>query len=180
PKDMTPMTDPGGGTPETLNISGNNSKTLNSGTYRLPSISIRGNAIGNISGDVTLYVTGNTSISGNGRLNILPGGSLTIYVSGTVSISGNGITNSTALPENLIIYGTSTCTNVRISGNGNIYGAIHAPAAGVSVTGNGDIYGSIIGSTMTISGNGNIHYDEALQNVGTSSDLKLLSWKQET
>lgn len=179
PKDMTPMTDPGGGTPETLNISGNNSKTLSSGTYRLPSISISGNAIGNISGDVTLYVTGNTSISGNGRLNILPGGSLTIYVSGTVSISGNGITNITALPENLIIYGTSTCTNVSISGNGDIYGAIHAPAADVSVTGNGNIYGSMIGSTMTISGNGNIHYDEALQNVGTSSDLKLLSWKQD-
>ena len=179
-KDMSPMTDPGGGASETLSLSGNNSKTLGSGTYRLPEISISGNAHGDISGDVTLYVTGNISISGNGRLNILPGGSLTIYVSGTVSISGNGITNSTALPEDLVIYGTSTCTNVSISGNGDIYGAIHAPAADVSVTGNGDIYGSIIGSTMTISGNGNLHYDEALENVGTSSDLKLLSWKQET
>lgn len=179
-KDMSPMTDPGGGASETLSLSGNNSKPLGSGTYRLPEISISGNAHGDISGDVTLYVTGNISISGNGRLNILPGGSLTIYVSGTMSISGNGITNITALPENLVIYGTSTCTNVSISGNGDIYGAIHAPAADVSVTGNGDIYGAIIGSTMTISGNGNLHYDEVLQNVGTSSDLKLLSWKQET
>jgi len=180
PKDMTPLTLPGGGTSmPAWNISGNDSDTLSSGTYRLPGISISGNGKGYISGDVTLYVTGNISISGNGRLSILAGGSLTIYVSGTVSISGNGITNNTALPENLQIYGTSTCTNVSISGNGNIYGAIHAPAAAVSVTGNGDIYGSIIGSTVTISGNGNVHYDEALQNVGPSSDLKLLSWKQE-
>ena len=32
PKDLTPMTDPGGGIPETLNIAANNSKTISSGT----------------------------------------------------------------------------------------------------------------------------------------------------
>jgi len=180
PKDMTPLTLPSGGTSMSAwNISGNNSDTLSSGTYRLPGININGNGKGYISGDVTLYVTGNIATSGNGKLQILPGGSLTIYVAGSMNISGNGIANDTTSPEKLQVYGTSTCTNVSISGNGNIYGAIYAPLAGISITGNGDIYGSIIGSTMNISGNGNIHYDEALQNVGPgNSDLKLLSWEQ--
>ncbi len=178
PKDMTPVADPGGGTAATLNLSSNDSQTISSGAYRLPSISLSGNATGNISGNVTLYVTGNISISGNATLNVLAGGSLTIYASGTVSISGNGITNNTLLPKNLIIYGTSTCSSVSISGNGNLYGAIYAPNANASITGNGNIYGSIVNSSMTDSGNGSIHYDEALQNVGTSSSLRLLSWRQ--
>jgi hypothetical protein len=180
-KDMTPMTDPGGGTPETLSISGNNTKTISSGTYRLPSISISGNAIGEISGDVTLYLDGNTSISGNGKLKILPGASLTIYTSGTVSISGNGIVNQNInpKPEECVLLGTASCTNVSVSGNGDLYAAIYAPAATTSVTGNGDIYGSLIGDTVTISGNGEVLFDESLQDlsVGGISGFNVTLWK---
>jgi len=176
PKDMTPMSDPGGGTNlPAWNISADD--TLSAGTYRLPGINISGTATATISGDVTLYVTGNISISGNGRLIIPAGSSLTIYASGSVSISGNGISNATSYPRNLQIYGTSTCNSFSVSGNGNLYGAIYAPLATVSVTGNGDIYGSVIGRTIAIPGNGNVHYDESLQNVGPVSGLKLLTWE---
>jgi len=177
PKDMTPLTLPGGG----ASIGAWNSGTLNSGTYSLSGIGISGHAVGQINGDVILSVTGNITISGHGQLLILAGGSLTIYVSGNVIISGNGgIINNTFHPENLQIYGTSTCASIAISGNSDIYGAIHAPKAAVAISGNGDIYGSVIGRSVSISGNGNIHYDEVLRNVGLSSDLKLLSWKQES
>ena len=178
-KDLTPISDPGGGTTLAAWIlSANTNYTMPAGTYRLPSIGISGNATGTISGDVTLHVTGNLSISGNGKLIIPAGSSLKIYASGTVSISGNGISNNTGFPKNLQIYGTSTCSSLSISGNGNLYGAIYAPVAAVSVTGNGDIYGSAIGRTINISGNGNLHYDEDLQSVGPCSDLKLLSWQE--
>ncbi|MDQ1334549.1 MAG: hypothetical protein QG552_1499, partial [Thermodesulfobacteriota bacterium] len=180
-KDMTPMSDPGGGTNlPAWNLSANTNDTLSAGTYRLPGIDISGNATATISGDVTLYVTGNISISGNGRLIIPAGSSLTIYASGSVSISGNGISNNTSYPSNLQIYGTSTCNSVSISGNGDLSGAIYAPSANVSVTGNGDIYGAVIGRRIGISGNGDVHYDEALQNVGPVSGLKLLSWRHNT
>jgi hypothetical protein len=179
PKDMTPLTLPSGGTSmPAWSISGNNSDTLNSGTYRRPGINISANGKGYISGDVTLYVTGNITISGNGRLKILSGGSLTLYVSGNVIISGNGITNNTSYPEDLQVYGTSTCNSIVISGNSNIYGAIYAPRAAVAISGNGDIYGSVICRSLAMSGNGNIHYDESLQAVGPGSEPKLLSWKQ--
>ena len=113
---MMPMTDPGGGTPETLSVSGNNTKTISSGTYRLPNISISGNAKGEISGDVTLYLDVNTNISGNGKLKILPRGSLTIYASGTINISGNGIVNQNIAPrpEEFVLFGTSSCTSVSV------------------------------------------------------------------
>jgi len=179
-KDMTPEPDPGGGTPETLSLSGNSTKIFNAGTYRLPKIKISGNSKAYINGDVTFYVDGKTSISGNGRLIINPGASLRIYASGKVTISGNGIVNNTALPANLLIFGTSTCTSVSVSGNGDLYGAVYAPKASVSVTGNGDIYGSVVGKTVKISGNGNVHYDEALGAIETqtaASDLKLVSSK---
>lgn len=178
-KDMTPLSDPGGGTNlPAWNLSANNNDTLSTGTYRLPGITFSGNATGTINGNVTLYVTGNISISGNASMDIASGGSLTIYASGSVSITGNGISNNTSYPGNLQIYGTSTCSSISVSGNGDLYGAIYAPRATVSVTGNGDIFGSVIGRTINISGNGDIHYDEALQNVGPVSTLKLLHWEQ--
>lgn len=181
PKDMTSMIDPGGGIPETLSLNGNDSKTISSGTYRLSSISISGNANGYINGAVILYIDGNISISGNGRLWINSGGSLKIYVSGSVSISGNGIANlnSTPKPKDFVLYGTSDCTSLTVSGNGNLYAAIYAPKAATNITGNGNIYGSIIGKTISIPGNGNVFYDEDLKNFieGPPSDFKVISWK---
>ncbi len=89
---MMPMTDPGGGTPETLSVSGNNTKTISSGTYRLPNISISGNAKGEINGDVTLYLDVNTNISGNGIFN----------------------QNIAPRPEECVLFGTSSCTSVSV------------------------------------------------------------------
>jgi hypothetical protein len=181
PKDMTPMTDPGGGTPETLNLSDFDIKTISSGIYRLPNISISGIATGIISGDVTLYVDGNTSISQIGKLVILPGASLTIYASGDASVGGNGIVNLNAAPrpEDCVVFGTSSCTSVTISGNGDLYAAIYAPAATTTVSGNGDIYGSLVGDAVTITGNGAILFDESLQDlsVGGISDFNVTLWK---
>ena len=180
-KDMTPLADPGGGTPETLDLSGNQSKTLNSGTYRLPKINIKGNATGYVNGDVTLYVDSKLDISENGSLIVQSGASLKIYVSGEVSLSGNGLVNKTVIPEKLLLFGTSSCNEIKISGNGNLYGGIYAPNAEVSVSGNGDIYGSVAADSVKITGNGNVHYDEALEDTvtaGAASNIEILSWRQ--
>jgi len=212
PKDMTPYFEPDSGiwTPiSAWNVTGGTDDPAYAGTYQIPSISISGNGTGIISGGATFHVSGNISISGNGKLIIEPGNAVTIYATGSVSITGNGklilqtdptdpidgessmklfasgavtiagngISNDSYKPERLQIYGGSTCNSVNISGNGNIYGAIYAPAANVSVPGNGDIYGSVIGSAINISGNGNIHYDEALQDVGPTTGLKMVSWE---
>ncbi len=179
-QDMAPLDDPGGGATDSLSLSGNSSKTFSSGEYRLPSISISGNGDAYINGNVTFYVSGNTSISGNGCIHVQPGCSLTIYASGAISIAGNGIINGSNLPDHLLIYGTQSCTSVSISGNGDLYAGLYIPNANFSVSGNGDLFGSVIADRVSISGNGDIHYDEDLTNVPVfPGDYKILSWKDE-
>ncbi len=132
-----------------LSISGNTTRTLAEGTYWFSSL----------------------SISGNGRL--VTTGAVKIYVTGNISISGNGVGTAGNLPTNLLVYGTVDPTNaanhttsVAVTGNGNFYGAIYAPQASITVSGNGAVYGSLTGNSVTFSGNGGLHYDDALGNLG--------------
>lgn len=136
----------------TLSVSGNTIYSLAAGTHRFSSISVTGNA----------------------RINAL--GAVIIYVDGAVSIAGNGFTTQANTPTNLLIYVMGN-SNVSLSGNGNFYGAIHAPNSNISNSGNGSIYGAVVGSNYTQTGNGNIHYDQALQNSGSSNTpVHLQTW----
>ena len=161
-KNMTPMSDPGGGTPTTFN----NGTTLTPGTYRVSSINLSGSGLGTINGNVTIYVTGSLSLSGSSRIVILPGGSLTIYLNGTLNVSGGAIVNQTLNPHNLTIYGTSTCTTASYSGSSALYGTIYTPVANTTISGGVNVYGAVIGRSVTISGGAAVHYDNSLGNIG--------------
>ncbi len=161
-KNMTPKSDPGGGTQTTFT----NGTTLTSGTYRVSSINLSGSGKGAINGNVTLYVTGSVNLSGSSQIVILPGGSLTIYISGSLNVSGGSIVNQTQSPRNLTIYGTSTCTSANYSGSSALYGVIYTPAAMTSISGTVSVYGSVIGGSVTISGGAAVHYDASLGNIG--------------
>jgi hypothetical protein len=161
-KNMTPLSDPGGGT----SVSFNNGTTLTSGTYRVSSINLSGSGKGTINGNVTIYVTGSVNLSGTSQIVILPGGSLTIYLNGSLNVSGGSIVNQTLNPHNLTIYGTSTCTSASYSGSSALYGIIYTPAASTSISGGVNLYGSVIGRSVTISGGSAVHYDASLGNVG--------------
>lgn len=132
-----------------LSISGNTVRTLSEGTYWFSSL----------------------QVTGNGRLQV--SGAVKIYVTGNINIGGNGVATANNAPPNLLIYGTVDPTNaankttsVNIHGNGNFYGAVYAPAAAIQVTGNAGAYGSLTGASVTVNGNGGLHYDEALANLG--------------
>jgi hypothetical protein len=157
-RDMTPMADPGGGTPSSFT----NGTALTSGTYRVSSINLSGRGTGTINGNVTLYVTGSISVSGGAKIVISPGSSLTIYVCGNMNLSGGGIVNQTLDPHALRIYGTLTCNSVNYSGSSALYGTIHAPKASISLSGSSSIYGSVVGKSVTLSGRANVHCDESL------------------
>lgn len=161
-EDMTPMKDPGGGTAVTFK----DGTTLTTGTYRVSSIDLTGRGKGTINGNVTLYVTGSVSLSGNSQIVIVPGGSLTIYLSGSLAVSGGSIVNQMLDPHSLAIYGTSTCTSAKYSGNSALYGAIYAPAARTSISGGVNVCGSVTGRSVAISGGSAVHYDVSLGSVG--------------
>ncbi len=161
-KNMTPMSDPGGGTQTTFT----NGTTLTSGTYRVSSINLSGSGKGTINGNVTLYVTGSVNLSGSSQIAILPGSSLTIYINGSLNVSGGSIVNQTLNTRKLTIYGTSTCTSANYSGSGALYGVIYTPAASTSISGLVNVYGSVNGGSIAISGGAAVHYDASLGNIG--------------
>lgn len=172
---MPSVTDPGHETSVGV-LSG--SQTISVDT-RVDSISLASKSTITISGDVTLYVDGDIHISGKAMIDIPIGSALTIYASGTIHMAGQGIVNQNAKPENLIIYGTDGCSNAHFSGQAAFYGAIYAPEADFNFSGQEDIFGSIICNTVDITGQGNIHYDEHLKNIGsgTVSGFNIISWK---
>lgn len=138
----------------TLSIRGNTTYTLQAGSYVLSSL----------------------SITGNGSLRAT--GPVTLYVSGSVAIAGNGISTSSSKPPNMLVYVTGS-SDVSLSGNGSLYAGIYAPNSDVRNTGNGELYGAVVSKTYQQSGNGNVHFDEALKEVeGGSPSTALLSWQE--
>ena len=125
---------------ETLSISGNNSITLNTGTYYYNAVNITGNGTLYINGKVEIYCLGDFIAGGNGIVN------------------NDGIASGVSTNLSIFVKGN----NAEIIGNGKFYGTIYAPNATVKVTGNGDLYGSIVGRRVEVSGNAGIHWDQAL------------------
>ncbi len=125
--------DPFAGSPWDLVVTGNDSLTLNPGTYYFTSAAIGGRA--------TLTVTGPT----------------TIYVDGDATFTGGGIVNATQVPTNLTIY--STGTTMTVDGSAGFYGSIVAPETTVNFAGTADIYGTVMARVLTLFGNTQIHVD---------------------
>ncbi len=175
-------TEPGGD----LNVSGDETPTLNSGDYRYNSISISNNAILTISGTVRIYVTSTAQaleILNNAHLNIASGANLVLYSDGKCDLGNNGLVNNTAKPENFVLWSAYSGSNgVQINNNGNMYGVIYAPNANISVTNNGSIFGSIIGNELSVSNNAHVHYDEHLPQVLSypegNSKISVKNWQE--
>lgn len=151
------------------------SPSVPGGAVDLGRLRINGNSTYNLPAGT--YYVDSLSISGNGTLNAL--GDVEIYVGGTVSISGNGISTSGNAPPSMLLYVTTDDT-VSISGNGDLYAGIYAPDSHVQNTGNGDIYGAVVSDTYQQSGNGDMHYDEALNEIAGNGggEIQLKAWAE--
>jgi Flp pilus assembly protein TadG len=122
-----------------LRVVGNQTLTLNPGTYYFP------NGI-EVLGTSTIVVTGATRI----------------VMGGDSFIAGNGIVNAAQVPANLridIVNGAAEFT-----GNSAFHADVYGPTADVSVEGNAGFFGAIFGKTVRLNGNAaEVHGDEALQ-----------------
>jgi probable HAF family extracellular repeat protein len=163
---------PSSGTPASITLSGTKTETLSApGSFYLSGITLTGQSTLTVSGsgNATMFIDGNLSISGQASLIVPNGVTLTIYITGNISIAGNGITNQGASTDLIIYASGSKGTQVAISGNSDLGGALYAPLSNISVTGNSAIMGAVRGMTVTGSGNAGFHYDEAATNL-------LLGW----
>lgn len=158
-----------------LSLSGNSSRTLTAGDYVVSSISITGRAqlrIDNSAGPVNIYVQG---------------------ANASIDIGGNGIFAAGQPSALRIWYGGSGDTSVH--GNGDFTGVIYAPNSQISISGNGAIYGAVVGNGVSINGTGSnggkFHYDRSLSSANTSltysqntttsrlSGMHTVSWQEQ-
>lgn len=166
--------------------------TINDGEYReYGVIKLKTNQTLHVTGDAKIYVSDTAAansliISGTGKIQIDPGASLEIYVDGNVSLTGQGVANDlTNGPDSFVLFGTTSGSNIKISGQGTLSGVVYAPGSSIQVTGTGPppglkIEGSLIGDVSTLGGNVHISYDECLKffKVG-SAWYEVAEWKEQ-
>jgi hypothetical protein len=127
-----------------------------------------------IFGPCTLWVS-NLTVSGTGFIYMAPGASLTLYVSGAFDVSGGGIVNMSGYAANLSVNGLPTCTMATYSGGATFIGSVDTPEANFTFNGGSGAYGQFTASTITVSGSGGVHYDQAL---GSSGAIIAASWNE--
>lgn len=113
-------------------------------------------------GHSTFYVTGDFSIQGSGYVYIAPGASLTLYVGGQTTISGGGVINDQGTPASFNYIGLAGNQSLTYSGGAAFYGTINAPQADVTLSGSSGTCGAVICNTYTGSGSSSLHYDITL------------------
>jgi hypothetical protein len=107
------------------------------GTYYFRNMTLSGQATLNISGNTSIFLTGN------------------LYRGG-----GTYVNNNTQLANNLEIYMTGG--TAEITSDNAFYGVLYAPNTAVRIAGSADYFGAIVGKTLTATGSGVCHYDESL------------------
>lgn len=144
---------------------------------------------GYTSGVANVYVSGNVT----GGITVASGVTLKVWFAGNLSMESRNIANQNNNASFLQLYGITppagqsqsvTLSDDIISellagGPGQRYFALECPGHDVTITANPDLCGSIIARSITSTGSANLHYDEALANVGTVVDFKRASWVED-
>ncbi|KRP35833.1 MAG: hypothetical protein ABS34_09940 [Opitutaceae bacterium BACL24 MAG-120322-bin51] len=144
-----------------------------------------------IDGDVTLVMSGDIRLAGNGTgITVPEGSSLTIYTAHDVDIGGNGITNTDGKSRDFSIFGTAAMDgaeagqDIKVAGNGQLSANVYAPNAAVILNGggkNGVVFGGIVAFSATITGGQSFHFDEALREIIDGGDnYSVESWMEMT
>ena len=141
----------------------------------------------NVSGNVSLYVTGNFNMKSQNAclINILPGGSLKLYVgaqNGSAVSANLSQVNTSGNAMTFQFFGLPTCTTMVWGGNNTYVGTVYAPEADFSCGGGGnntyDFQGSCVVRTVSMNGKFNFHFDENLKRVGPITGFSVASWKE--
>ena len=138
----------------------------------------------------TVYIAANVKVSITDTLDITAltikkGASLNLYSSAPkVALSGNTTANSDGSADSFAFWGTKDVKQIAFSGNADFTGTIYAPEANFILNGSGsdviDFIGASITKTVTMNGNFNFHYDEALRKIGPFRAYIVTAWNEMT
>ena len=141
----------------------NGNKTIsNSGKYA--GVNLKNGKILTITGNVTLYVTGDLKLNNSGEFRLAAGAALTLYLGGDIEVRNSGqINNLTKIPANLQIYGQASCRTIRLKNGSDVFAVINAPEADVTLYNSGDMYGSLIAKTLVLDNSAALYFDVTLR-----------------
>jgi hypothetical protein len=112
------------------------------------------------------------TVQGGAALQILGGGQVIINVAGAgstqpITFSGGNSVENSGPPGNFELEYAGT-QKITLSGGGSAAGIVNAPNSPITLSGGSAWFGSIVGSTITVSGGTQIHYDMALKSSSAS------------
>jgi Tfp pilus assembly protein PilX len=168
---------------QNITLTGHDVLQLKAGTYNINSLSETGNnvSIQILSGPVIINVCGAATNGGAcGSVNHTTGA--TTGSTGTVfDITGSSVTNSTLVPNNLLINYDGAGT-VKLAGGSNAAGLLYAPNATFSFkSATANWYGAVIGATLADQGGETINYDRELLHsavIVSNPSLGAFTWKK--
>ncbi len=135
-----------------------------------------------VTGNVSLYITGDITLGNSSQIQIEDGASLTLYMEGNLEGKNScQLNNKTETPKNLQIYGLEGCTSVDLKNGSDTYGVIYAPNADFILHNSVTIYGSIVCNTFEIKNSGQIMYDASLEDetfTPVPTDLTITNWRE--
>jgi hypothetical protein len=142
-----------------------------SGQYTKLDLNTRG--VLTISGDVTIYVTGEMTLGNSAIVKVEKGSSLKLYLGTSLSAGeGSQIQNrnydepaDVDAAKHLFIYGTGTCTKIDLKNSGVFCGAIDVPTADITIYNSVTMIGAIIGKSFIAKNGVQFYYDMALADV---------------
>ncbi len=172
-----------GATPANGTIGNTNyAVVIASGNYVMSALNLSSQQKMIVTGQASLYVSGDISMSGQSFIYLVPGARLTLYCGGSASLTGNGVANANLDALSFQYYGLPSNTSLALSGNAAFTGVIYAPEAAFSMNGGGnntyDFVGAAVASTINMNGHFHFHYDESLGQRGPGAGYTLTSWNE--
>ena len=136
----------------TFSSPGYGSSTLAAGNYYYNGMTLSGSYLLNTSGQVNLYVNGN------------------INLSGATAILASA-------PSNVHIY-VMNASAITIGGSGTMSAVLYAPSGTLNISGGSYLLGSAVTNSITLTGSGSIHVDEASTGGSSGSGAGTVSYVQ--
>ena len=126
-------------------------------------LNVSGDAILEISGDITVYCEGDVEFADSARLRVLPNSSLTLYATERVRFRHDALANVYAAdPSKLKIYMLGTDDHLDLMDNAQVYAIGVNPGGQLHVKGGADFHGIFAGKEIHIHETGAVHQDLAL------------------
>ena len=135
-----------------------------------------------ISGDVTLYITGDVILGNSAELQIEEDASLSLYLGGNLEGKNSSIINNlTRDPQKLKIYGLDSCESMRFKNNTDLHGAIYAPDADVVMDNSATVYGAVVAKNFYMKNSGTFNYDASLREASVNDEVvyfTIKNWRE--